>query len=95
MDEPISALDAFTKMQLQDLLLDVWKKVGTTILLVTHDIDEALFLCDRIFVLHGQPGTLHQEIQIDRPRLRSRTDSELAKEKENILDTLSLSNHAS
>src|SRR5690625_1764412 len=51
LDEPFSALDAFTKMQLQDLLLDIWKIYQSIIVLVTHDIDEAIYLCDRIIIL--------------------------------------------
>ena len=65
LDEPFSALDAFTKMQLQDLLLKIQKKRPTTMVVVTHDIDEALYLCDRIFILGGQPGTLQAEMTID------------------------------
>ncbi len=58
LDEPFSALDAFTKMQLQDLLLKIQKNRLTTMVVVTHDIDEALYLCDRIFILGGHPGDI-------------------------------------
>ena len=51
MDEPFSALDALTRMMMQELLLNIWERVRTTILFVTHDIDEALFLADRIIVI--------------------------------------------
>lgn len=95
LDEPFSALDAFTKMQLQDLLLDVWQTSGATIMIVTHDIDEALYLCDRLFILKGQPGQLEREVAIDRPRPRSRTDENLAKEKEQILNMLHIAHGAS
>lgn len=88
LDEPFSALDAFTKMQLQDLLLDVWKECHSTMLLVTHDIDEALYLCDRLLVLRGQPGELFQEINVKQERPRSRGDYRLARQKEMILDML-------
>ncbi|WP_246946107.1 ABC transporter ATP-binding protein [Bacillus pinisoli] len=90
LDEPFSALDAFTKMQLQDLLLEVWEQKKATMLVVTHDIDEALYLCDRILIFRGQPGELCEEIVIDRPRPRSRGDEELAKEKKRILSLLNL-----
>ncbi|HET7656988.1 MAG TPA: ABC transporter ATP-binding protein [Bacillales bacterium] len=92
LDEPFSALDAFTKMQLQDLLLEIWSKSKPTLLLVTHDIDEALYLCDRILILRGQPGVLHREIKVDMPRPRSRGSRELALWKEEILKVLDLSN---
>ena len=92
LDEPFSALDAFTKMQLQDLLLSIWKKRKTTMILVTHDIDEALYLCDRIFILRGQPGELYAEIKIEQEKPRSRSDAELALKKEEILSLLDLNN---
>lgn len=90
LDEPFSALDAFTKMQLQDLLLEVWKACQSTMLLVTHDIDEALYLCDRLLILRGQPGELFQEIKVGQERPRSRGDHRLAEQKEAILNMLDL-----
>lgn len=90
LDEPFSALDAFTKMQLQDFLLDVWKKYQTTMILVTHDIDEALYLCDRIVILRGQPGEIVQELQVEQPRPRNRGSEQLAHLKTNILTALDL-----
>ncbi len=89
LDEPFSALDAFTKMQLQDLLLTIWEKYKSTMLVVTHDIDEALYLCDRIVILKGQPGEIYQTIQIDDPKPRSRGDIKLAQLKAEILSLLS------
>ncbi|MCR2822146.1 ABC transporter ATP-binding protein [Lederbergia panacisoli] len=94
LDEPFSALDAFTKMQLQDLLLSIWQKRQTTMILVTHDIDEALYLCDRIFILRGQPGELYAEINIEQAKPRSRGDVALAEKKAEILNLLDL-NHKS
>ncbi|RCW67048.1 ABC transporter ATP-binding protein [Saliterribacillus persicus] len=91
LDEPFSALDAFTKMQLQDLLLDIWKIYQSTIVLVTHDIDEALFLCDRVVVLRGQPGEVATEITIKEERPRNRGSEHLARIKSEILDCLDLS----
>ena len=90
LDEPFSALDAFTKMQLQDLLLSIWKKRRTTMVLVTHDIDEALYLCDRIFILRGQPGELYAEIPISEEKPRSRGNIALAEKKAEILSLLDL-----
>lgn len=90
LDEPFSALDAFTKMQLQDLLLDIWKAYNSTIVLVTHDIDEATYLCDRILILRGQPGEVDREITLTEHRPRNRGSQELAKCKSDILESLDL-----
>jgi NitT/TauT family transport system ATP-binding protein len=71
MDEPFAALDAQTRLMMQELLLEVWGRVRTTILFVTHDIDEAIFLGDRILVMTGRPGRIREVIPIDLPRPRS------------------------
>lgn len=90
LDEPFSALDAFTKMQLQDLLLTIWNTYQSTMILVTHDIDEALYLCDRIVVLKGQPGEIYQTIKIEDSKPRSRGDIKLAQLKAEILGLLNV-----
>jgi len=70
MDEPFGALDAMTKAALQDELLQVHGRTGATIVFVTHDIDEAVYLSDRILVLGGSPATITREISVDLPRPR-------------------------
>ncbi len=64
MDEPFAALDTFTRYYLQDELLAIQKEERTTILLVTHDIDEAIYLADRIFIMSPNPGRIHREIHV-------------------------------
>ncbi|PYZ97103.1 nitrate/sulfonate/bicarbonate ABC transporter ATP-binding protein [Alteribacter lacisalsi] len=88
LDEPFSALDAFTKLQLQELLLDIWEAERPTMIIVTHDIDEALSLCDRIVILKGQPGEVYKNLKLTKPKPRSKADPELAKLKEDILRSL-------
>jgi NitT/TauT family transport system ATP-binding protein len=70
MDEPFGALDAMTKASLQDILLDIQAKTDMTIVFVTHDIDEAVYLSDRILVLGGSPARVATELVIDLPRPR-------------------------
>ncbi len=74
LDEPFSSLDAFTRIDLQEHLLEVWGWYRPTMFLVTHDIDEALVLADRVIVFGGQPGSIEAEIMVDLPRPRDRTD---------------------
>jgi NitT/TauT family transport system ATP-binding protein len=70
MDEPFAALDAQTRLSMQELLLDVWQEFKTTVLFVTHDIDEAILLADRICVMSARPGQITREIPIDLQRPR-------------------------
>jgi sulfonate transport system ATP-binding protein len=91
LDEPFSAVDAVTRMKLQDLLLRVAARHGLTILLVTHDIDEALFLSDRILILPSGGGSLQREIVVPRVAARSRSDASLLALKQSLLEHLHVS----
>jgi ABC-type nitrate/sulfonate/bicarbonate transport system ATPase subunit len=73
LDEPLGALDAFTRMRMQDEVLRLWQSRRTTMLFVTHDIDEAIYMSDRIVIMTPRPGRIEQiiPVKIDRPRDRS------------------------
>lgn len=91
LDEPFGALDEITRMQMQDWLISVWEKHKKTVLFVTHDIDEAIYLSDRVLVMSDRPGTINGEIQIniERPRKREMIlTSQFSEYKKNILKLL-------
>ena len=70
MDEPFGALDPQTRMNMQDLLLGLWREVQATVFFITHSIEEAVFLGDRVYIMSNSPGTILQELKIepsDRP----------------------------
>jgi NitT/TauT family transport system ATP-binding protein len=71
MDEPFGALDVQTREMMQEFLLDVWRRTNCTILTITHDVREAVFLSQRVYVLSSHPGTIDHEFQIDLPRDRT------------------------
>lgn len=76
LDEPFSAVDAFTRIKLQDLLLTLARAHGVTVLMVTHDIDEAVHLSDRVLVLEADPGRLREQVPIPLARPRARDDAQ-------------------
>ncbi|MCW6507328.1 ABC transporter ATP-binding protein [Lichenifustis flavocetrariae] len=77
MDEPFSALDAPTREGLQDEVVRIWRDQGVTVLFVTHDIDEAVYLADRVIALGGKPGEVRSSLPIDVERPRRRGDPRL------------------
>jgi len=88
LDEPFSALDQLTKYEQQDNLLDVWRERGATVALVTHDVEEAAYLADRVVVLGGQPGTVETVVDVEAERPRDRTDEALLAARREITDAL-------
>ena len=90
LDEPMGALDSFTRSDLQDKLLELWKDNGTTMVLVTHDIDEAIYLSDRIVIMTPRPGKISRIIDVDLPRPRQRGSGSFLSMRRDILELFEL-----
>jgi ABC-type nitrate/sulfonate/bicarbonate transport system ATPase subunit len=88
LDEPLGALDAFTRMRMQDEVLRLWKARGTTMILVTHEIDEAIYMSDRIAIMSQRPGRIEQMIPVDLARPRDRSSAEFLRLRGSILELL-------
>jgi len=88
LDEPFSALDAFTRRDLQDHLHDLWADARPTLILVTHDVDEAVVLADRVLVMRPRPGRLFEEIKINLTRPRDRNSELFDRFKRHVLTAL-------
>src|SRR5213593_867427 len=88
LDEPLGALDAFTRMRMQDEVLRLWEARGTTTLLVTHDIDEAIYMSDRIVLMTSRPGRIDRKIEINLQRPRDRTSEPFVRLRSQILEHL-------
>jgi sulfonate transport system ATP-binding protein len=88
LDEPFSALDAFTRKDLQDHLLDLWTDTRPTLVLVTHDVDEAVVLADRVLVMRPRPGRLFEEIKINLTRPRDRNSPLFGNFKHHVMTAL-------
>jgi len=98
MDEPFGALDAQTRSLMQEVLLDIWTKIPTTTVFVTHDIEEALFLADRIIVMSARPGRVIDDIRLPFARPRHGelvTENEFVRLKRHILNLLRRPDHPS
>ena len=94
LDEPLGALDAFTRMRMQDEVLRLWKARGTTMLLVTHDIDEAIYMSDRIVLMTPRPGRIERVIEVGLERPRQRNDARFLAQRAEILELLHFAAHA-
>lgn len=88
MDEPFGALDAYTRIQLQKELLRIWQKEKKTILFVTHSVDEAIYLADRILLMSRREGAIEHDIRVDMPRIRERSNPTYARLNQELLDEL-------
>lgn len=91
MDEPFGALDAQTKEQMQKFLLELWEQTHTTILMITHDLEEAVFLSQRIYVMSAHPGQIKQDFQVPLPEHREldmKLDPEFIQIKRTIINAL-------
>lgn len=92
MDEPFGALDAHTRILMQRELLRIWEKNMKTVLFVTHSVDEAIYLADRILVMSARPGQVKEIIDVDMPRPRTRSNPRYGELSEYILDMLEADN---
>jgi len=88
MDEPFASLDSQTRNDLQEFLLSIWQQRGETILFVTHNVDEAVFLSDQIVVLTPRPARIEAVLQVESRRPRDRTDPEFNTLRRTILNLL-------
>ncbi|MGE5381413.1 MAG: ABC transporter ATP-binding protein [Methylocystaceae bacterium] len=93
MDEPLGALDAFTRMHMQDEILRIWEERKTTMVFVTHDIDEAIYLGDRVVIMTPGPGEIKKVLDISLGRPRSRGSSDFYYYRTLILETFNLNLH--
>jgi ABC-type nitrate/sulfonate/bicarbonate transport system ATPase subunit len=88
LDEPLGALDAFTRMNMQDEILKIWERRGMTTVMVTHDVDEAIYMADRIVVMSARPAKIEQVIRVEMGRPRQRDDPDFLELRARILQIL-------
>lgn len=94
LDEPLGALDAFTRMNMQDEILRIWKEHQMTMIMVTHDVDEAVYLSDQVVVMSARPAKIEKIINIEIPRPRLRGQDEFLQYRTKILEILDFAGHA-
>jgi len=85
LDEPFGALDAFTRTHLQDVLLEIWNQKKTTMIFVTHDLDESIYLANKVMVMSAKPGKVRSIIPIDLPYPRRKADQSFQKMRHRVL----------
>ena len=90
MDEPFSAVDMQTRHKLQEQLIGVWKRFNNTIVFVTHDVDEAVYLADKIVILDKNPGRIASIVEVDIERPRRRDSREFIQIQESIVKDLDM-----
>jgi NitT/TauT family transport system ATP-binding protein len=88
MDEPFAALDALTRDDMQRLLADVWRETRKTVVYVTHNVAEAVYLADRVLVLSGRPATIRKSVRVALPREREMEDPRLIELQRLVLECL-------
>lgn len=88
LDEPLGALDAFTRMNMQDEILRIWKEQKITIIMVTHDVDEAIYLSDQVVIMTPRPAKIEKVIDIELARPRARGNEDFLKYRTQILKIL-------
>ncbi|MBS7328716.1 MAG: ABC transporter ATP-binding protein [Oxalobacter sp.] len=93
LDEPLGALDAFTRMNMQDELLRIWKERNMTMIMVTHDVDEAIYLSDRIVVMSPRPGRITKIVDVGFSRPRARSSPEFLRYRAEVLRLLDFGGH--
>jgi NitT/TauT family transport system ATP-binding protein len=90
MDEPFSALDMQNRHKLQEQLIGVWKRFENTIVFVTHDVDEAVYLADKIVIMDKNPGRIAEVVEVEMERPRKRESPEFIALQEEIVDKLDM-----
>lgn len=90
LDEPLGALDAFTRMNLQDEIFQIWQKYNMTMIMVTHDVDEAIYMSDKVVVMSARPSKVEAVIDIELPRPRARAQDTFQVYRSHILNILNL-----
>jgi len=93
MDEPFGALDVITRANMQDEIIRIWEKYKKTVIFVTHDIDEAVYLADRVVIMAPNPGRIKALITVNLGRGRDRTGDDFSSIRDNILDIFEMKNH--
>lgn len=88
LDEPLGALDAFTRMNMQDEILNMWKKQGNTVIMVTHDVDEAIYMGTRVLVMEPRPGKIKEDLSIHLDYPRNRSSHKFTEYRNHILEML-------